>query len=594
MSFQTVNDIFYHVVERANDRVMTFKQTVKWIPISTRELYRDVVGVARTLTSWGIGKGDRVAILAENRPEWAVTDFATLLIGAAVVPIYATLTSDQVAYILKDSGARVLFLSTAEQLQKFLAIRHQTAVEKVVIMDYVGITEAIPMHRLMHEGPAARDAEFDARAQAVREDDLATLIYTSGTTGTPKGVMLTHGNLTSNLMYSLKNYEFKTGEVHISFLPLSHVTARHADYAMFYHGVTIAYCPRIDELPKIVPEVRPTIYIGVPRVYEKIYSRVHAKTSGGIKGLLYQWALQVGRENMAEVVAGKRPSSMSWRVADRLVYSKIRGAMGGRVKLFISGGAPLGRELAEWYACLGMVIHEGYGLTETSPVIAINAPGRNKLGTVGRPLENVEVRIADDGEILVRGPSIFKGYWNMPEETRNAFSDGFFKTGDIGMLDADGYLSITDRKKDLIKTSGGKFIAPQPIENMLKTNPLIAEAVVVGDRRKFPAVVISPHFATLEDWAQSNGVRFNSRQELLAERKVQELFESAVAEVNKDMAQFEKIKRVVVVPDEFSIADGTLTPTMKLKRRVVQDRYKDQIEAIYRDAEMVEPAARIS
>ncbi len=594
MSFQTVNDIFYHVVERANDRVMTFKQTVKWIPISTRELYRDVVGVARTLTSWGIGKGDRVAILAENRPEWAVTDFATLLIGAAVVPIYATLTSDQVAYILKDSGARVLFLSTAEQLQKFLAIRHQTAVEKVVIMDYVGITEAIPMHRLMHEGPAARDAEFDARAKAVREDDLATLIYTSGTTGTPKGVMLTHGNLTSNLMYSLKNYEFKTGEVHISFLPLSHVTARHADYAMFYRGVTIAYCPRIDELPKIVPEVRPTIYIGVPRVYEKIYSRVHAKTSGGIKGLLYQWALQVGRENMAEVVAGKRPSAMSWRLADRLVYSKIRGAMGGRVKLFISGGAPLGRELAEWYACLGMVIHEGYGLTETSPVIAINAPGRNKLGTVGRPLENVEVRIADDGEILVRGPSIFKGYWNMPEETRNAFSDGFFKTGDIGMLDADGYLSITDRKKDLIKTSGGKFIAPQPIENMLKTNPLIAEAVVVGDRRKFPAVVISPHFATLEDWAQSNGVRFNSRQELLAERKVQELFESAVAEVNKDMAQFEKIKRVMVVPDEFSIADGTLTPTMKLKRRVVQDRYKDQIEAIYRDAEMVEPAARIS
>ena len=288
-------------------------------------------------------------------------------------------------------------------------------------MDYIGTPDAIPMHRLMHGGPVERDAAFDAAAHAIRPDDLATIIYTSGTTGTPKGAMLTQGNLASNLLHSLDSYPLGPDDVSLSFLPLSHITARHVDYAMLYHGVTVAYCPHIDQLKTALPEIRPTIFVAVPRVYEKIRSQAEVQTKSGMKHKVYQWALKVGRAHRDEILAGKRPTSPDWKLADRLVFSKIRQALGGRVKIYISGGAPLGRDLAEWYADVGIRIHEGYGLTETSPVIALNKPNRHKIGTVGPPLRNVEVRIADDGEILVRGPSVFKGYWNMPAETAAAF-----------------------------------------------------------------------------------------------------------------------------------------------------------------------------
>jgi long-chain acyl-CoA synthetase len=414
---------------------------------------------------------------------------------------------------------------------------------------------------------------------------MATVIYTSGTTGTPKGAILSQGNLASNLLHSLNFYEFEAGHSSISFLPLSHITARHVDYAMYWHGVVVAYCPFIDELLVALREVHPTIFVAVPRVYEKIYSQTLAKIgASGLKRKLYDWAISVGARHRDLVYAGKMPASPSWRLADKLVFSKVKAALGGRVEVFISGGAPLSREIEDWYAAIGIRIYEGYGLTETSPVIALNNPESYRAGSVGKPLGNLDVRIATDGEILVKGPSIFKGYWNMPIETENAFEEEFFKTGDIGKLDADGFLYITDRKKDLIKTSGGKFIAPQPIENRLKSHEVIAEAAIIGDRRRFAMVILAPNFAILEDWAKQNGVQFNSREELVNSAAVQDLFRGIVEEVNANLAQFEKMKKILIIPDEFTIANGALTPTLKLKRRVVEERYRKQIEELYLSA----------
>ncbi len=585
MSLRTLNDIFFAVVDRDDPRVMMHREAIEWIGISSHEFYRDVAGVASALRGWGISQGDRVAILSENRPEWTIADFATLLLGAVVVPIYATLTAEQTAYILRDAGVRVVFVSTEKQLQKVLAILDRTPVEKVVVMDAVETSRAAHMYRLMQAGPQERAPQLDAAARSIGPEDLATIIYTSGTTGIPKGVMLTHGNMASNIFCSLQGFGVGPGEISISFLPLSHVTARHVDFAMLYHGVALAYLPFVHQLPQALLEVHPTIFLAVPRVYEKIHAQVDQKAKGFPKEWIYRWALAVGRTHRSEILAAQTPESLIWKLANRVVYSQVNAGMGGRAKVFISGGAPLGRELAEWYANIGIRIHEGYGLTETSPVIAVNTPNAHKLGTVGRPLANVEVGIAEDGEILVRGPSVFKGYWNKPEETQNAFVDGWFKTGDIGSIDADGFLSITDRKKDLIKTSGGKFIAPQPIENSLKHNALIAEAVVLGDKRKFPAVLISPYFALLEDWARANNVPFNSRQDLVAHSRVQALYRGIAEDLNQNLARFEKLKKVLLVAEEFSAENGTLTASLKMRRRVVEERYREQIDQMYAQAE---------
>ena len=585
MNLHTLTEIFFAVVDREDRVVVMHRRAIQWVSISSSELYQNVVGVARALQEWGISKGDRVAILSENRPEWTIADFACLLIGAVVVPVYTTLTNEKTAYILQDSGARAVFVSSEKQLLKVRAIQDQTAVERIVAMDGVETAQAAHMARLMQDGPEERDAQFDSAARAVGPEDLATIIYTSGTTGTPKGAMLTHGNLASNISHSLSGFSVRPGDLSISFLPLSHVTARHVDLGMLYHGVTLAYVSALDQLPQALLEVRPTIFVGVPRVYEKVHGQVDLKAKGFAKRWIYRWALSVGRAHRAEILADRKPSSLAWKICDRLVYSKIRAGMGGRAEVFISGGAPLGRELAEWYADIGIRIDEGYGLTETSPVIAVNSPQAHKLGTVGKPLPNIEVRIAKDGEILVRGPSIFKGYWNRPQETKAALEDGWFKTGDIGNVDADGFLSITDRKKDLIKTSGGKFIAPQPLENSLKHNALIAEAVILGDKRKFPAVLIAPYFPVLEDWGRANQVVFSSREQLVAHLKVKALYEGIVADLNRNLARYEQLKKVIVIAEEFSAENGILTASMKLRRRVVEDRYKDRIEAMYAEAE---------
>jgi long-chain acyl-CoA synthetase len=512
-------------------------------------------------------------------------DFASLLLGVVVVPIYSTLTAQQTAYILRDSGAKVVVVSTEKQLEKVLSTRDQTAVEKVVVMDQVTTADATQIQRLMHEGPVDRDPELDAFARTITPDDLASIIYTSGTTGDAKGVQLSHGNLTSNIQHSLDGFDIYPGQISISFLPLSHVTARHADIALLHRGVTLAYCPFIEQLPQALMEVRPAIFVAVPRVYEKIYGQVQQKAKGFPKRALYHWALSVGQEHRAEILAGKTPAALRWKLADKLLFSKVRARMGGKAELFVSGGAPLGKELAEWYANIGIRIHEGYGLTETSPVIALNSPGAHKIGTVGRPLANVEVHIADDQEILVRGPSIFQAYWNRPEETRSAFVDGWFKTGDIGHLDDEGFLSVTDRKKDLLKTSGGKFIAPQPIENALKLNPMIGASVILGDRRKFASVIISPNFPLLEEWARTSHIVFSSRKELIAEPKVKALYDGIVGELNRGLARHETLKKVLLVPEEFTAEDGTLTATMKLRRNTIAERYRKQIDDLYEEAE---------
>src|SRR5436853_4003272 len=511
---QTLNDIFFSVGDRDESRVMMRKTTPQWASLSSRDLYKHVVGVSRALVRWGLKRGDRIAILSENRPEWAVADFACLLLGAITVPIYTTLTEEQTAHVLCDSGTRAIFASTEELVQRVLAIQRQTHLEKVVGIDRAEHQGTVRMSELSAAGPDHRDEQFDAAAREIRPDDIATIIYTSGTTGTPKGVVLTHGNMASNIAAWLSRFDFHPGQLSISFLPLSHVTVRNVDLGLLHAGVTLAYLPNVNQLAHTLLELKPTIMVAVPRVYEKIHAQVDQKANAIPKKWIYGCALFVGRRHRPETVTGKTPPSSAWRLANRLVYSKIRAGLGGRVETFISGGAPLGRELAEWYADAGICIREGYGLTETSPVIAVNTPDAHKLGTVGKPLSNVEVRIADDGEILVRGPSIFKGYWQKPEETRAAFVDGWFKTGDVGNLDSDGFLSVTDRKKQLIKTSAGEFIAPQPIENSLKHNALVAEAVVLGDKRRFPAVLISPYFALLEDWARNNQVKFSTRSEL--------------------------------------------------------------------------------
>jgi long-chain acyl-CoA synthetase len=593
MSISTLNDIFFAAVERNLDRMMLYRDAGQWIPISSREFGRNVARTAYKLHAWGIRAGDRVAILSENRPEWSTADMACLLLGAVTVPLYTTLTAEQTAFVLSDSGCRAIFLSTVQQLQKILSILLQTQIEKIAVMDTVEFNgdlapfagKCVTMNQFTTQGPENLDSAIEAKARSVAPDDLATIVYTSGTTGTSKGAMLTHGNIASNIQCSLLGFDMRPGLVSISFLPLCHITARHLDFAMISHGVTLAYCPFLDQLPASLLQVQPSVFVAVPRVYEKIYAQAEQKAKGLPMRTVYEWALAIGKDSKPEILAGRTPTSRSWRLANRIVFSKLRAGLGGKVETFISGGAPLGRELAEWYATVGIRIHEGYGLTETSPVIALNTPTNHRIGTVGKVLPNVEVRIAEDGEILVRGPSIFKGYWNRPEETKAAFVDGWFKTGDIGNIDADGYLSVTDRKKDLIKTSGGKFIAPQPIENSLKLSPLVGVAAILGDRRKFPAVMVSPNFGALEEWARENDVSFTSRADLIANPQVQALYEGIVESINGNLARFEKLKRVLLVADEFTVDNGVLTPTMKLKRRVIEERYKRQIDEMYAQAE---------
>jgi long-chain acyl-CoA synthetase len=580
MSLQTLNDIFFSIAGREQPEFMLRSTAAGWEPISSQQFVAKVSGVAGALRSWGISRGDRVAILSENRHEWVVADFACLLLGVVVVPIYTTLTAEQTAYLLCDSGARAIFVSTEKHLEKVLSIKALTSIEKAILMDDMADERAVPMAELMQSPPAPK---LDSISHSIQADQLATIIYTSGTTGQPKGVMLTHGNMAANIEFFLRDFGFEQGMYCVSFLPLSHVTARSVDMGMLYNGVILAHLPQLEKLAPALLEIRPHVLLSVPRVYEKIHAQADLQAAKFPKRQIYQWALRVGREHREEILAGRRPRSLAWKIANRIVYSKIRAGIGGRAELFISGGAPLGRPLAEWFADVGIRIHEGYGLTETSPVIARNTPVAHRIGSVGKPLENIQVRIAEDGEILVCGPSVFQSYWNRPEETREAFVDGWFKTGDIGSIDEDGFLYVTDRKKDLLKTSGGKFIAPQPIENALKHNALIAEAVVVGDKRKFPAVLIFPNFAALEARAREKNLKFSSRKELVELAQVRARYAEIVDQLNEGLAQFEKLKEFRLTSEELSSANGTLTASMKLRRRAIEEYFRDLIDQIYEE-----------
>jgi long-chain acyl-CoA synthetase len=524
-----------------------------------------------------------------------VTDFAVLALGAVDVPMYTTLTAEQVGYMLRDCGAKVAVVSSWEQVEKLRAAGPLPALERVVVMDRQpsqtpDAGDPFPMEsfsELMADAVAMqeRDAQFDARAREVQPDDLATIIYTSGTTGEPKGVMLTHGNVASNLCYSSREFPFNEKDSCISFLPLSHVTARHLDYVLMLEHVTLAHCPHFNRISVAMKQVRPTVLVAVPRVYEKIRQAVEGKSHGAKKAIL-NWALGVGRKHRAQTLAGQQPGGLRWGLADKLVFSKIRAAFGGRVWLFVSGGAPLGMDTAGWFADVGIRILEGYGLTETSPLIALDTPRRHRIGTVGPVLPNVQARFAPDGELEVRGPSVFHGYWNKPEETAEVFTpDGWFRTGDIGKIDADGFLSITDRKKEMLKTSGGKMIAPQPIENKLKARMLVGNAALVGDKHKFACALISPNFAILESWARVKGVVYpaGDRNALVQAPQVVARYQRIVNDVNASLAPFETIKRVAVVPDEWTVETDELTPSMKLKRRVVEQKYAALIAEFYRD-----------
>jgi len=586
--FKTVNDVFQLVSSRGEQLTMQAQDaTGAWNPITSAGVYGRVRALADVFTGWGIVKGDRIAILSENRWEWAITDFATLAIGAVDVPLYPTLTPEQIGYMLRDSGAKVAVVSSAEQYEKIQMAGELPALEHVVVMDSGSLEHSENFADLMTKAveKQSRDAAFDALAASAKSDDLMTLIYTSGTTGEPKGVMLTHGNLASNLNYSTDCVGIGAGDICISFLPLSHVTARHTDYALLAHGASLAYCPKFDRLPPTMKAIRPTIFLAVPRVYEKIKQGVEGKSAASpMKAKILKWAVATGSKQRAAVLAGKQPDGLMYSIADKLVFSKIREAFGGRARVFISGGAPLGMDTAGWFADVGIRIFEGYGLTETSPVIAINKPEAHRIGTVGKALPNVKCRFAEDGELEVSGPSIFSGYWNKPELNAEEFTaDGWFKTGDIGNADADGFISITDRKKELLKTSGGKLIAPAPIEGKLKGSSFIAEAALVGDKHKFACVLIAPNFVTLAKWAEGQGIATADRKALVANPKVYELYQGIVTQVNSTLAHFEDIKRLAIVPDEWTVDGGEVTASMKLKRRVIEKKYIAEIAEFYKD-----------
>jgi long-chain acyl-CoA synthetase len=588
LNLKTLNDIFFIVASGQSERAMLAKdQSGTWQPISGMQTYQRVRALAAALTQWGVGKGDRVAILSENRWEWAIADFAILAIGAIDVPLYPTLTAEQTAVLIADSGARVAFVSSRIQYEKLAATRGSTALEHIVIMDDEGTPDAVSFSSLVAgaDKSSERDAAFDRRAYDVAPDDTATLIYTSGTTGEPKGVILTHGNIACNVNESLAGFDINPRDSCISFLPLSHITARHLDYALYAKQAVVAYCSSFDQLPAAMAAVKPTIIVAVPRVYEKVRQEVERRSGlSPMKKRIFTWASATGAKHRDTISNGSQPGSLAWKIANALVYKKVRQAFGGHVRHFISGGAPLGIDTAQWYSSVSIRVLEGYGLTETSPVLAINTPASYRMGSVGQLLPQVAARVAEDGELLVKGPNVFSGYWKQPQHAPENFDEqGWFRTGDIGYLDAAGFLYITDRKKELLKTSGGKLIAPQPIESKLKSHLLVGQAALVGDRHKFACALISPNFVALEAFAAEKGIAAATRRDLIANPQVMAQYQAIVDQVNATLANFETIKRFQLVPDEWALDTGELTPSLKLKRRVIVDKYAESIASFYTD-----------
>ena len=595
----TLTRLFFDAVERYGARPTAFgyKAGGTWRAMSHREAEQRVQTISLGLRELGIRPGDRVSILSETRLEWALADYACLCARAADVPIYPTLPTNQVEYVLRDSGATAVFCSSALQLAKIQEVRAGLPALRHVIVFDAGVAQGggatISLAELEAKGraAAARYPGWKDEARAVQPGDLATLIYTSGTTGQPKGVMLSHGNICSNVTACVEVLRVSDQDTCLTWLPLSHILERMVDYYFFHVGVTINYAESVDTVPQNLQEVRPTVVVGVPRLYEKVYARVleNALTGSALKRKIFLWAKRVGEQWTAYRLSGipiPLPLKLTHAIADRLVFSKLRARTGGRVKLFVSGGAPLSAEIGRFFYGAGLPVIEGYGLTETSPVLTLNPLARPKFGAVGKTIPGVEVKVAADGEILARGPNIMQGYYNKPDATREAIdAEGWFHTGDIGEFDAEGYLKITDRKKDLLKTAGGKYIAPQPIENTVKLNKFVAGAVVLGDQRKFPIILAVPNFDALEAWAKERNLTYASRAQLITLPDVQAKMEREVMGGLRDLAKFEMPKKVVLIERDFTIESGELTPTLKVKRRAVEKNYKDLIERVYAEGD---------
>ncbi|MGH9803865.1 MAG: AMP-dependent synthetase/ligase, partial [Candidatus Acidiferrales bacterium] len=550
--------------------------------------------LAATLQRLGVKKGDRVGLFSENRPEWSIADFALLGLGALNVPVYPAESVDRLTFILRHSEARLCFVSGADQFEKVKAAWNNLPHLEAII-PFVPVGDAPSGRRVVSWAEAAPEsagpsalAGFERTARSLAPADLATLIYTSGTTGTPKGALLTQNNFASNVLGVQAVLPYGGDDTALSLLPLCHIFERTNLYAYLTQGTSIAYAESFDNVADNLLEVRPTVMAVVPRFFEKLYARLMEKVQAAPapRRKLFDWAVAVGRRATPyRLDARPLPFALAlqYRLAEALVYRKLRAQLGGRIRCIISGGAPLARGLNEFFHALGLTIFEGYGLTETSPVISVNVPGAARLGTVGRPIPGVEVKIADDGEILSRGPHIMAGYFKNPEATAETIRDGWFYTGDIGALDPDGFLAVTDRKKDLFKTAGGKFIAPQPLENRLKQSPYIQNAVVIGDRRKFAVVLLVPNQKTLEQFAAERGLAHRSPAELYALPAVRAVLQAEVDSVNEHLAQYEKLKRFALLEHDFTFDAGQLTYTQKLRRRQIEEQYRDLIESLFAD-----------
>jgi len=572
--------------------LMLFKKEGRYMPISTEEFGRRVRDFCLGLRELGLGKGDKVIILSENRPEWVMADLAHMCLGAVTVPIYTSLVPEQIKYIIQDSDAKAVIVSNQEQWQKIEAVK--SGLTKVRY--FITFMEKTPegtltfsaVQELGEKLAAKNPGLFEKLALEIKPDDEASLIYTSGTTGMPKGVILTHSNFLSNLKTVCQIIEFSYKDTVLSFLPLSHVLERMVMFTYLYVGASIGYAESVETVGENLLEIRPNIMVSVPRVFEKIYARVMDTVLSGsaLKKKIFFWALKVGREyGRRKLLNEPIPSGLQKKrnLAHKLVFSKIIEKTGGRVRFFVSGGAPLAKDIAEFFYALGIVILEGYGLTETSPVIAVNTFENIRFGTVGKPIPGIQVKIAPDGEILTRGPHVMKGYYKKEAETREAFEGGWFHTGDIGCFDEDGFLVITDRKKDIIVTAGGKNIAPQPIENMLKTNPYISSAVVLGDRRRFVCALVVPNFEKLEEYARFSNIAFKDRAELVRNEQVVNFVRAEVDRATPGLAMYEKLKRVALLDRDFEIEKGEITPTLKVKRNIIEQKYKDLIDALYEE-----------
>ncbi|MCX6577108.1 MAG: long-chain fatty acid--CoA ligase [Candidatus Aminicenantes bacterium] len=590
---ETIGQLFLNTIASyPKPDILLYKDKGRYTPISSDEFGRRVRHFALGLKSLGCKPGDKVVILSENCPEWVIADFANLSLGAVTVPIYPTLVPQQVRYITSDSDAAFVICSSPELWKKVDEIKKDLPkVAHFISFQPEASPGVLSLPALMEKGrqfDQDNPGAYEKSVQSVKSSDLASIIYTSGTTGVPKGVMLTHANFISNVTTLVSIVQFGHPDYVLSFLPLSHVLERMVHFAFLSKGCSMAYAESVETVADNLLEVRPHIMVSVPRLFEKLYAKVmDAVLAGsGLKKKIFYWAIKIGNDYGKKTLQKQKIGRFlrfKRGLAHKLVFSKILEKTGGRVRFFVSGGAPLSKDIADFFYTLGLVVLEGYGLTETAPVIAVNTFEQLKFGTVGKPIPGVEVKIAPDGEILVKGPNVMKGYYKKEAETREAFEGGWFHTGDIGHLDDDGYLVITDRKKDLIITAGGKNVAPQPIENVLKRNPYIVNAVVIGGRRKFISAIIVPNLEKLEVYAKQNGVAYIDARELVAKEAIQQFLLDEIDRATPHLAPYEKIRKILVLDRDFAVELEEMTPTLKVRRNLVEEKFKDLIDSLYRE-----------